>query len=433
MPPANPGTRSAADNTLLVKAEAARLGFDLVGVTTPDPPPHLATYRDWLAVGHHGEMAYLASERAQVRRANPRLILPECRSILVLGTHYSPATPIVPSPAGQPAGAVLPTAQTLLARRTDGNIASYAWGEDYHQVLEERLSALADFCQTLAGKPFACRWYTDTGPLLERDLAQRAGLGWIGKNTCLINPRAGSYFFLSELLLSLELQPDPAFTPDHCGSCQRCIEACPTGCILPDRTLDARRCISYLTIEQKGPLPSDLRPHIGQWVFGCDICQQVCPWNVRFARPITQEVFLPPADVAGAHLPFGINLVETLSLSPEAFNHRFRKSPLRRTKRRGLLRNAAVALANTLTHSSSNRPTGVQSPPGAHDALIAALHDLEPLVRGHAAWALGKLGGHTARPALQAALGTESDAWVRAEIQDALNRLTLLPAPSPTL
>lgn len=242
-----------------IKSEAHRQGFQHAGLTTPDPPSHLEVYEDWLAAGHHAGMAWMAADRNRQRRADPRLILPECQSILVLGIHYQP-----PKPPKNREGLF-------------GQIASYAWGDDYHDVLPERLRAIVSFIEKQVGHPIPNRWYTDTGPLLEREMGQRAGLGWIGKNSCLINPQAGSYFLVAEILLGIELPPDKAFNSDHCGSCTRCIEACPTRCILPNRTLDANRCISYLTIEEKGALPAALRSKIGNWVFGCDICQQVCP------------------------------------------------------------------------------------------------------------------------------------------------------------
>jgi epoxyqueuosine reductase len=303
-----------------IKAEARNLGFPLAGITTPDAPPHLAVYQRWLAAGHHGEMAYLARARAMVCRADPRQILPECEAILVLGMPY-PASPPQPAPPGH------------------GRVASYAWGFDYHDIIPPRLQALVTFIQAQVGRAIPHRYYTDTGPLLERDLAQRAGLGWIGKNTCLIHPRAGSYFFLAEILLGLALPPDPPFLTDHCGTCTRCIEACPTACILPDRTLDARRCISYLTIENKGRIPADLQPRLGDWVFGCDICQQVCPWN-RFAHPLGEPALAPRPEQAHP------NLLAELALTPEAFNRQYRRTPIQRAKRRGYLRNVAVATAN---------------------------------------------------------------------------------------
>ncbi len=339
--------------TQTIKAEAQRLGFSLVGVTTPDPPPHAAFYERWLAEGRHGSMGYLAEERARARRADPRQILPECRSILVLGIPYDSPRPL----EGEPG--------------TTGRVAAYAWGEDYHLALAGKLSALAAFIETEAGRPVPNRWYTDTGPILERDLAQRAGLGWIGKNSCLIHPQKGSYFLLAEILLGLDLEPDPPFATDHCGSCTRCLDACPTGCILPDRSLDARRCISYLTIELKDEIPAGLRDKTGDWVFGCDVCQQVCPWN-RFAAGKGDPAFAPREGVPQP------DLVEELSLTPEAFNQKFKNSPVKRAKRRGYLRSVAVALGNS-------------GDPAAVPALERALDDPEPLVREHAAWALEKL------------------------------------------
>ncbi|MBN1147299.1 MAG: tRNA epoxyqueuosine(34) reductase QueG [Anaerolineales bacterium] len=372
-----------------IEAQARRLGFQLFGVTTPDPPPHFAAYEHWLQAGFHGQMAYLADERARQRRAEPGRILPECRSILVLGMRY-------PSPESL-------AEEPRLVGNPRGRVAAYAWGEDYHDVLVERLQALVAFIEAQVGGPVPNRCYTDTGPLLERDLAQRAGLGWAGKNTCLVHPRQGSCFFLAEILLGLPLPPDPPFTHDRCGSCQRCLQACPAGCILPDRTIDSRHCISYLTIELKGPIPHELRPMIGEWVFGCDICQQVCPWNQRFAR-LENEAGIDPAFAPRPGLPRP-DLVEELSLTPEAFNQKFKGSPLKRARRRGYLRNVAVALGN-------------RGDPAALPALAQALTtDPEPLVRGHAAWALGRIGGETARQALYQAAQSETDAYVREEIQ----------------
>ena len=215
------------------------------------------------------------------------------------------------------------------------------------------------------------RCYTDTGPILERDLAQRAGLGWIGKNTCLINPRLGSYFLLAEILLDLELQPDEAFDTDHCGSCTRCIQSCPTDCILPDRTIDARRCISYLTIELKDAIPVELRAKMDGWIFGCDICQMVCPWN-RFAPPQGETEF---AGDSSAGAP---SLVEQLQLSAEEFNQRAQGSPLKRAKYRGYLRNAAVAAGNV------GGPEVMQS-------LRRLAEKGDPMIDEHAAWALAHM------------------------------------------
>ena len=375
-----------------IKVEARRLGFSLVGITSPDPPPHFPVFEKWLHAGRHGEMAYLATERSLQRRGDLRQILPACQSILALGAPY-PAPGMADSPE-EPASP------------PRGRVASYAWGTDYHNVLPVRMRTLVDFIEAQAGYPIPHYYCTDSAPVLERDLAQRAGLGWIGKNTCLIHPRLGSYFFLAEILLGLALTPDQPFSNDHCGTCTRCLEACPTHCILPDRTLDASRCISYLTIELKGAIPTELRPLIGEWVFGCDICQQVCPWNVRFAPPQGDTSFAPRDD-----LPRPALLTE-LSLTSGEFNVKFKHSPIQRAKRRGYLRNVVVALAN-LTPTTGD--------PGALTALTGALgHDPEPLVRAHAAWALGQIGGGAARGALQEAQTVEGHLQVLEEIQAAL-------------
>ncbi len=297
-------------------------------------------------------MEYLATERSRSRRADPRQVLPECKSILVLATPYTPPFPFMGERLGE-----------------RGQIAAYARSKDYHDVLPDRMKELVEFIEGQVGGPVRSRWYTDTGPLLERDLAQRAGLGWIGKNTCLIHPHHGSYFLLSEILLDLSLEPDPPFTTDHCGTCTRCIEACPTDCILPDRTIDARRCISYLTIELKDDIPEELREKMGSWVFGCDICQQVCPWN-RFAEEGDPEF--------GKESP-ALPLTDELLISKQEFNQRFKGSPVKRAKRRGYLRNVAVALGNA---------GSMQALP----VLQNALNNEEPMVQEHAKWAIKEIG-----------------------------------------
>ncbi len=385
---------------LAIEQEALRLGFHWLGVTTPEQPPHWRVYEAWLAAGRQGEMSYLSSERARQRRLDPRQILPECRSILVLGIPYHAPHSNELTEADDPPGTL------------HGRVAAYAWGDDYHEILAERLRRLVSFIEAQTGGPVLNRWYSDTGPVLERDLAQRAGLGWIGKNTCLIHPTQGSYFLLAEILLSLELEPDPPFPHDRCGSCTRCLEACPTACILPDRTIDARRCISYLTIELKGAIPLDLRPQIGDWVFGCDICQQVCPWNQRFAVAQGDPAFAPRPGIPQP------DLIAELQLSPEQFNRKFKGSPVKRAKRRGYLRNVAVALGNLGDEA-------------AIPALAAVLdQEPEPLVRGHAAWALGASGGQSARQALSQAAEVETDAEVLREIRSALG-LEGQPAGQP--
>ena len=341
--------------TQFVKTEAHRLGFNLAGVTSPDPPPHLSTYENWLTLGRHADMDYLATERSRERRADAYRILPECRSILALGVRY-PA-PVLVAPAQEDS----PT----------GRIAAYARGTDYHLVLPEMMEALVNAIQTHLGRPFPYLCYTDTGPVLERDLAQRAGLGWIGKNTCLIHPRQGSYFLLAEILLGIELDLDAPFEADRCGSCTRCIQACPTGCILPDRTLDAGRCISYLSIEMKSSIPEELRPYMENWVFGCDICQMVCPWN-HFATP-EGEAFYSQRNLDG-----NPNLLEELALDVHAFNQKYKDSALMRTRRNRYLRNVIVALVNS-GYSEAN-----------HRAMKLMLDDPNPLIKEHVAWAMAQ-------------------------------------------
>jgi epoxyqueuosine reductase len=330
-----------------LKAQALALGFAYAGLTTPDPPPHLAEYEAWLAEGCHGEMNYLATGRARQRRADPRQSLAGCRSILVVALPYTPGD-------------------------TAGPVAGYARGADYHDVLPARLARLHAWLEAAHGGPIGHRLYTDTGPLLERELAQRAGLGWIGKNTLLINPSGGSYFLLGELLLDLALPPDLPFNDDRCGACTRCVEACPTQAIRLDRSLDARRCISYLTIELKGSIPEALRPDLGGWVFGCDICQAVCPWNQRFAEKLTPDPDLAPR-------PAPESLSTDLALTPAAFSTRFKGSPIKRARRSGYLRSVAVALGN-------------QGGPRTEAALRTCLEvETDPLIREHAAWALARI------------------------------------------
>jgi len=375
--------------TFAVKEQAYRLGFSMVGVSTPAPLPHADVFETWLQQGRHGAMTYLNNPRSRLCRSNPRQILPECRSVLVLGSLYPPPPARLENELKNP---------SLL-----GKVASYAWGNDYHDILSERLQSLVRFIESQVGHSVPNRWYTDTGPILERELAQRAGLGWIGKNTCLINPVKGSYFFLAEILLEIELEPDPPFTQDRCGNCTRCIDACPTGCILPDRTLDSRRCISYLTIELKGSIPLELRPLMDSWVFGCDICQQVCPWN-RFA---TSEV-----DKAFDQYPVqpACNLLDELRLPRDEFTRKYRHSPVMRAKRTGYLRNVAVALGNS--HNTE-----------ATSALTQALmEDHEPLVRAHTAWALGQIDSALAREVLENAVKIEKDMMVRSEISSSLEK-----------
>jgi epoxyqueuosine reductase len=330
-----------------LKQHARTLGFAFCGLTAPDPPPHLDRYQRWLAEGKHGQMAYLETERARERRADPRRILPGCKTILVAALPHAPG-------------------------QAQGPVAAYALGDDYHDLIPRKLRELMRRLEADCGRSIDYKVYADTGPLLERELAQRAGLGWIGKNTMLIHPKAGSYFLLGEVLMDLELPADPPFTLDGCGTCTRCIEACPTDAILDDRTLDARRCISYLTIELKGPIPEEYRDLSAGWAFGCDVCQAVCPWNLRFAASLVPDPELVSRRAPGS-------LAGDLALTSEQFNAAFKGSPIRRAKRGGYLRNVAVALGNL---------GGPDSGPALEKCLET---ETDPLVREHAEWALRKI------------------------------------------
>ena len=368
-----------------IKTAAQKLGFSLVGITTPVRPHTFDTFRRWIEEGRHGKMGYLASERNLERRADPRKILPECKSIIVTGTPY------LPEGCYNPSG------------KAEVRIASYALGDDYHDVIPPRLAKLVSFIERALDKSVKSRIYTDTGPILERDIGQQAGLGWIGKNTCLINPHQGSYFLLGEILLDVKLEPDEAFEIDRCGSCTRCLEACPTQCILPDRTIDARRCISYLTIEEKGYIDPDLRAGISDWLFGCDICQQVCPWNIRFAQST------PDAEFQRREFLRNVDLRRFLELKPGSWLQGLRGSPLERPRRKGLVRNAAVVAGNIATENYFKQLS---------DLLLS---DPEPVVRAHAAWALGQLSLPEARAALREAQQLEKDPDVLQEIADAID------------
>jgi epoxyqueuosine reductase len=335
-----------------VKERALTAGFDLVGVADAQAPPELAHFAEWIAQGFAGEMAYLTSQRE--RRRDLRTAFPWARSLVCVGVQYD--TP-------HPYSTAAPTDK--------GWIARYAWGDDYHDVLKSRLDALAAALQADRG-PFQVRGYVDTGPIVERAYAAAAGLGAWGKNTCLLHPEHGSWFFLGELVTDLDLAPD-APRPDMCGSCTACLEACPTEALRAPYVLDATRCISYLTIELKGAIPEERRAGVGRQVFGCDICQDVCPWN-RKRRRTAPAVFAPRE---GALAP---SLDDLATLDPEAFRARFRGSPIKRAKRRGLLRNVAVALGNS--GDPSRRPL-----------LEDLAADEDPLVREHALWALEQLAG----------------------------------------
>jgi len=389
---------SPADVSARIRGRALEMGFDRVGIAPVHPSAHGDAYARWVALGMHGEMGYLSREDAVAKRQDPAILVPGARSAVVVALEYAP-------PGDDPTAATDDPSRAIVAR--------YARGDDYHELMKERLIALQEW---IAAEllPVGGRAYVDTGAVLERELASRAGLGWHGRNTMLIHPRRGSYFFIGEVLLDVELDYDEPFARDHCGTCRRCLDACPTGALLGrDPTgapvMDARRCISYLTIELKGPIPRELRPMIGNRVYGCDICQEVCPWN-SFAEPTNEPAFLAREGLDGA------SLIEWMGMTQETFSRRFKDSPIKRTKRRGLLRNVAVALGNW-------------GAPEAVPALAVALNDEEPLVRGHAAWALGVIASGAGCPsgvvesvagALLLQLASEPEPWVREEIRLAL-------------
>ena len=380
----------AATLTAELKAQAAALGFDRAGVVPALPARRLDAYLAWIAAGRHGEMGYMARPDRVARRRDPGVILPGARSLVVVGLGYYSAPP-PPAIAADPAR---------------GRFSNYAWGVDYHGVMTPRLEALGEWLRARAGDAtgspaVATRAYVDTGALLERDHGESAGLGFTGKNTLLIDPRRGSWFFLGVLLTTLELEHDrPPPAAPSCGRCHRCLDACPTAAFPAPYVLDARRCISYLTIELKGWIPAELRPLMGNWVYGCDVCQEVCPFN-RFATPTAESAFRPATWDAVAP-----PLLDLLALDDEGFRRRFAGSPVARIGRARLVRNACVAAGNW--GSADAAP-----------ALAALLADAAPMVRGHAAWALRRAGGETALAALRTALATESDPDVRRELAGA--------------
>ncbi len=336
-----------------IRQRARELGFDDCRFTTAAAPASAEQFENWIAGKNHGEMAWL--ERNAEKRVDPQKVLPGARSVIVLAASYSQKNSELSTPNSQ---------------LSTGIIARYAQFDDYHDVLGGKLKTLAQFVDELGGIETRSLWYVDTGPLLERDLAQRAGLGFVGKHTNLISRRLGNWIFLSEIITTLELEPDMA-EKNRCGTCARCISACPTNAITAPFQLDARRCISYLTIELKGSIPVELRPAIGNRIYGCDDCLAACPWN-RFAR---EGGLMKTHAREDLKTP---DLIELLQLDAAAFKSRFTGSPILRTKRRGLLRNVCVALGNTGDIS-------------ALPALEQAAHDAEPLIAEHARWAMDQI------------------------------------------
>jgi len=366
--------------TRQVRKAAEDLGFSPVGICSAVEPPHFSFFVEWLEKGYHGEMMYL--ERRREAYAHPRSVLEGVRTIVMLGFPYRTVEPS-PGAAGK------------------GRISRYAWGKDYHDLIRRRLKSLGQTVKELCPGS-EVRGVVDTAPLLEREFAQLAGLGWIGKNTLLINPRLGSWLFLAALLTTADLVADRPFEANHCGTCTACLRACPTGALVAPYVLDARRCLSYLTIELRGPIPQEWRSSIGDWLFGCDICQEVCPWNRR--APVTGEPSLMPR--WGTH----IELTELFHWSDEQFRSAFRDMPLWRAKRRGLLRNAAIVLGN-------------QRCTEAVPALIRGLEDVDPVVREACGWALVEIGIEHALSAVRTRTEREPDAWVRTNSPDICREL----------
>ncbi len=361
--------------TQLIKEKAYSLGFDLIGIAPAGGAPHAETFQRWLAQGYAAGMEWLAREPE--RRTDLGQVLPGARSVVVVGLSYFTLNP--PS--------------ELWHDPSRGRIARYAWGLDYHEVMLPRLHELGNFVEKEAGHALNRRTYVDTGPILERDFAAQAGLGFVGKNTLLINPGLGSYLFLGEILLDMELEYDePAPNQDKtlvpspplggteggikrlgtCGACTRCLTVCPTHALPAPYILDSNRCISYLTIELKGSIPLELRPLLGNWIFGCDECQEICPWVRRYSQPNRENFLRYDPEQA---VP---KLVDLMRLDEAGFRARFKGTPMFRPRRRGLLRNVAVALGNW-------------GSPEALPVLEQALQDSEPLIRGHAGWAIGQI------------------------------------------
>jgi epoxyqueuosine reductase len=370
-----------------LRQKAIELGFNLVGVTPAVPSPRLDAYLRWIDAGMNGEMGYMARDDRQARRRDLNLILPGVRSLVIVGLDYH-------------TGAI---SDDILTDPSRGRIASYAWGMDYHDSLTPRLEEMATWLRDESGQTISHRVYVDTGAILERSHAQVAGLGFTGKNTMLIHPRRGSNFFLGEILTDLEFDSyDKPQKATMCGSCTRCLRACPTNAFPAPHVLDARRCISYLTIEHKGWIERELRPLMGNWIFGCDVCQDVCPFQ-RFAMPTDERDFYP-SNVDRAAPP----LLDLLALDDETFKAKYHGTPVYRIKRERLVRNACIAAGNW-GHSDAVTP------------LANLLADSSPIVRGHAAWALGRILGDAAKSPLRHYIENENDPLVKAEMQMVLS------------
>ncbi len=365
--------------TFRIREEASKLGFFKVGIAPAGPLPGAGRFEEWLRAGMHGEMAYLQAQAD--KRKNPGRVLEDARSIIVLAMNYH-------------------CGQNLCNDPLLGRISRYAWGDDYHLLMKDRLNCLKRFIGSEVPGVRTLH-YVDTGPVMEKDWGAETSLGWMGKHTNLITQEQGSWFFIGVILLDIELEYDPS-DGDHCGTCVRCIQACPTKAIVAPYVVDARLCISYLTIELRGPIPRQLRPLIGNRIFGCDDCQEVCPWN-RFAVNTSEEGFQPRE---GNFMP---ELTALVQLTAGEFSRRFHRSPVRRAKRDGFVRNVTVALGNSRRQE-------------ALPALAHAIKDSSALVRAHAAWALGQIGTDEGRRLLESAAQTETDSDARQEISIALQQ-----------
>ena len=351
----------SADTRAQVVTLARKIGFDLCRFARAETPEHATEFRDWLDRGDAGEMNYLA--RNSERRCDPRQILPDAKTVIVLALNYfQGARKAHSAVAGLPAakGAAGTAAST-------GRIARYAWGDDYHKLIEKKLAVIDQFLRHRGGRQ---KCYVDTGPMLERDHAAAAGIGWHGKSTMLLNREFGTWFFLAEILTSLEFVPDTV-EKNYCGRCTRCIDACPTGAITAPHQVDARRCISYLTIELKGSIPIELRSLIGDRIYGCDDCLDACPWN-RFAKASREMAFAMRPEIEA------MKLRDYLGVDEDKFRRLFYNSPIKRAKRRRFLRNVCVALGNVGT--ADDLP-----------ALEKARVDSEPLIAEHAQWAIDRI------------------------------------------
>ena len=375
--------KTPAELSALVRDYALRLGFDLVGIApAAGYGRENDLFREWIDRGYAGEMKYL--ERGLPSRKEIGRVLEGARSVVSCALNYNTENP----------------RSTEVSGNGRGWISRYAWGDDYHDVMGEMLSDLARYMRDVSPRGAAARTYVDTGPVMEKAHAGRSGIGWLGKNTCVINQRAGSWLFLGEVITDMELEFDgPA--ADRCGTCTRCIDACPTDALVEPYVLDARKCVSYLTIELKGKIPPGLREGVENNVFGCDVCQDVCPWN-RDALSTTRKSFLPRPGLLAPELE------RLMELSPGDFAEVFAKSPVKRAKRRGFMRNVLVAVGN-----SGNREY--------IEYARKLLRDEEPLVRAHAVWALWKLRGRECVSELAELLETETDRGVVEEIRFVMN------------